>query len=98
MASGSETKQRVAEDASRVVTAKGPSRSEDPHETAAAVMGGGDEAAHRFYSSSVSNSYRLKSELVSQHLAEIGMGRYVRSLFWSSLLALFRLGSPVLCP
>lgn len=36
-----------------------------------------DDAANReFYGGSVSDSYRLKSELVSKCLEEIGMGRY----------------------
>lgn len=34
-----------------------------------------DQEVSDFYGSSVSESYRLKSELVAQHLAEIGMGK-----------------------
>lgn len=34
-----------------------------------------DQEASNFYGSSVSETYRLKSELVAQHLAEIGMGK-----------------------
>lgn len=37
-----------------------------------------DPAIRDFYSDAVSEAYRMKSELVSQHLADIGMGRYVR--------------------
>ena len=78
MAIWSETKQAAA-DVSHAAPVKGPS-PRDPHGTAAAMVdGGGDGAALRFYSRSVSDSYRLKSELVSQHLAEIGMGKYVSS-------------------
>lgn len=39
-------------------------------------MGVTDDAAIReFYGSAVSESYRLKSELVSEHLLSIGMGK-----------------------
>lgn len=34
-----------------------------------------DQEVSDFYGDSVSDSYRLKSELVAQHLAEIGMGK-----------------------
>lgn len=34
-----------------------------------------DQEVSDFYGSSVSDSYRLKSELVAHHLAEIGMGK-----------------------
>lgn len=34
-----------------------------------------DQEASNFYGSSVSETYRLKSELVAHHLAEIGMGK-----------------------
>lgn len=34
-----------------------------------------DPAIRGFYSEAVSEGYRLKSELVSQHLADIGMGK-----------------------
>jgi hypothetical protein len=34
-----------------------------------------DAAVREFYGGAVNDSYRLKSELVSQHLAEIGMGK-----------------------
>lgn len=34
-----------------------------------------DAAVRDFYGGSVDDSYRLKSELVSQHLTEIGMGK-----------------------
>ncbi|KAK7729490.1 hypothetical protein SLS57_001976 [Botryosphaeria dothidea] len=40
-----------------------------------------DPAVRDFYGNSVSDSYRLKSELVSKHLAEIGMGKYQWLLF-----------------
>jgi hypothetical protein len=46
-----------------------------------------DQEASNFYGSSVSDTYRLKSELVAQHLAGIGMGKYVQNL------ALYRLGT-----
>lgn len=36
-----------------------------------------DAETSDFYGSSVTESYRLKSELVATHLAEIGMGRHV---------------------
>lgn len=41
-----------------------------------------DSEIRDFYGPAVSEAYRLKSELVAQHLAKIGMGRY----FLSSLL------------
>lgn len=34
-----------------------------------------DQEVSDFYGSTVSETYRLKSELVAQHLAEIGMGK-----------------------
>lgn len=34
-----------------------------------------DQEVSDFYGSSISDSYRLKSELVAKHLAEIGMGK-----------------------
>lgn len=34
-----------------------------------------DAELSSFYGSAVSETYRLKSELVAQHLAEIGMGK-----------------------
>lgn len=34
-----------------------------------------DSAIRDFYGSAVSQSYRLKSELVAEHLAKIGMGK-----------------------
>ncbi|KAK7425080.1 hypothetical protein QQZ08_008357 [Neonectria magnoliae] len=40
-----------------------------------------DAAVREFYSSAVNDSYRLKSELVSQHLGEIGMGKFQWILF-----------------
>lgn len=39
-----------------------------------------DQEASNFYGNSVSDTYRLKSELVAQHLAASGMGKYVQSL------------------
>jgi hypothetical protein len=39
-----------------------------------------DKDNREFYGSSISDSYRLKSELVSKSLQEIGMGRSVPSL------------------
>jgi hypothetical protein len=40
-----------------------------------------DIANREFYGNSISDSYRLKSELVSQCMEEIGMGRYQWILF-----------------
>lgn len=41
-----------------------------------------DDAANRdFYGNSITDSYRLKSELVSKCMQEIGMGRYQYELF-----------------
>lgn len=34
-----------------------------------------DSAIRDFYGSAISQSYRLKSELVAEHLAKIGMGK-----------------------
>lgn len=34
-----------------------------------------DQAVSDFYGGAVSEAYRLKSELVAKHLAEIGMGK-----------------------
>lgn len=36
-----------------------------------------DQAVREFYGESVDEAYRLKSELVTKHLSDIGMGRYV---------------------
>lgn len=36
-----------------------------------------DKVNRDFYGSSLTDTYRLKSELVAKHLQEIGMGRYV---------------------
>jgi hypothetical protein len=36
-----------------------------------------DSAIRDFYGSAISQSYRLKSELVAEHLAKIGMGKLV---------------------
>lgn len=35
----------------------------------------GDEGTRNFYGGSVSDSYRMKSEIVNQCMEEIGMGR-----------------------
>lgn len=35
----------------------------------------GDEGTRNFYGSSVSDSYRMKSEIMNQCMEEIGMGR-----------------------
>ncbi|KAK0660930.1 putative MFS-type transporter PB1E7.08c [Lasiodiplodia hormozganensis] len=40
-----------------------------------------DPAVRDFYGNCLSDSYRLKSELVSKHLTEIGMGKYQWLLF-----------------
>lgn len=40
-----------------------------------------DEESRAFYGSSVSDAYRLKSELVAAHLSEIGMGKQVASCY-----------------
>ncbi|RVX66123.1 hypothetical protein B0A52_10057 [Exophiala mesophila] len=40
-----------------------------------------DEANREFYGNSITDSYRLKSELVSKCMEEIGMGRYQYELF-----------------
>jgi len=46
---------------------------------AGAITSGGivseDPAVRDFYGDAVSEAYRMKSELVSQHLADIGMGK-----------------------
>jgi len=39
-----------------------------------------DKINRDFYGSSLSDTYRMKSELIAKHLQEIGMGRYVNSL------------------
>ncbi|KAH0145814.1 Clavaminate synthase-like protein, partial [Aureobasidium melanogenum] len=41
----------------------------------------GDEGTRNFYGSSVSDSYRMKSEIMNQCMEEIGMGRYQWELF-----------------
>lgn len=46
-----------------------------------AVVISEDPTVEAFYHDAVSESYRLKSELVAQHLAEIGMGRFQWWLF-----------------
>uniref|UniRef100_A0A093VLC4 Putative MFS-type transporter PB1E7.08c n=1 Tax=Talaromyces marneffei PM1 TaxID=1077442 RepID=A0A093VLC4_TALMA len=40
-----------------------------------------DSAIRHFYGSAISQSYRLKSELVAEHLAKIGMGKFQYLLF-----------------
>lgn len=40
-----------------------------------------DEANREFYGNSITDSYRLKSELISRCMEEIGMGRYQYELF-----------------
>lgn len=40
-----------------------------------------DHTNREFYGSSISDSYRMKSEIVSRCMDEIGMGRYQWSLF-----------------
>lgn len=42
----------------------------------------GDEGTRQFYGNSVSDSYRMKSEIVNKCMEEIGMGRSVMP--WSS--------------
>ncbi|KAF3037050.1 hypothetical protein E8E11_005406 [Didymella keratinophila] len=52
---------------------------------AGAIASGGiaseDPAVRDFYGDAVSEAYRMKSELVSQHLADIGMGKFQWMLF-----------------
>lgn len=36
----------------------------------------GDEGTRAFYGDSISDSYRMKSEIVNQCMEQIGMGRY----------------------
>ena len=40
-----------------------------------------DSFNREFYGSSISDSYRMKSEIVSKAMSEIGMGRYQWYLF-----------------
>ena len=51
----------------------------DTNSHAGAIASGGivseDPAVRDFYGDAVSEAYRMKSELVSQHLADIGMGK-----------------------
>lgn len=51
----------------------------DTNSHAGAVTSGAivseDPAVREFYGDAVSEAYRMKSELVSQHLADIGMGK-----------------------
>lgn len=51
----------------------------DTYSHAGAIIAGGivseDPAVRDFYGDAVSEAYRMKSELVSQHLADIGMGK-----------------------
>ncbi|KAJ4180315.1 hypothetical protein NW755_011805 [Fusarium falciforme] len=35
-----------------------------------------DSAVREFYGSAINESYRLKSELIAEHLSAIGTGRY----------------------
>lgn len=56
------------------------SKVKDVPTTAASIRHGElavaeDHEVSDFYDNSVSKAYRLKSELVAAHLAEIGMGR-----------------------
>ncbi|KAI5919361.1 major facilitator superfamily domain-containing protein [Camillea tinctor] len=41
----------------------------------------GDEAIHDFYAGAVDDRYRLKSELIASHIAELGMGKFQWMLF-----------------
>ncbi|KAI1634282.1 major facilitator superfamily domain-containing protein [Biscogniauxia mediterranea] len=41
----------------------------------------GDEAIHEFYAGAVDDRYRLKSELLARHIAELGMGKFQWILF-----------------
>lgn len=59
-------------------------RSEDRSEDRASDAE--DSEIRDFYGPAVKEAYRLKSELVAQHLAKIGMGKYY---FLSSLLQIF---------
>jgi hypothetical protein len=55
--------------------ASGVARPVSIHDGAVEVVD--DQAAREFYGNSVDEAYRLKSELVTKHLADIGMGKYV---------------------
>lgn len=62
-------------------TARPPSEINGTAEDVAIPVVNNDQVVSDFYHSAVSDSYRLKSELVSQHLAEIGMGKFQWCLF-----------------
>lgn len=46
-----------------------------PETEVGTVVDIGDEGTRNFYGSAVSDSYRMKSEIVNQCMEEIGMGR-----------------------
>lgn len=68
-------------DASKEIDAKPNSlqalsnTSKDPENVTSGTFVSDDPAIRDFYGDVVSEAYRLKSELVAQHLTDIGMGK-----------------------
>ncbi|KAI5264821.1 hypothetical protein E4T47_08674 [Aureobasidium subglaciale] len=58
-----------------------PSESMSPNAEIGTVVDIGDEGTRNFYGNSISDSYRMKSEIVNQCIEEIGIGRYQWELF-----------------
>ena len=48
---------------------------ESPTSTASRTSVSDDPALRKFYGDAISEAYRMKSELVAQHLSDIGMGK-----------------------
>jgi hypothetical protein len=49
--------------------------SQDPVIVASGTFVSDDPAIRDFYGDAISEAYRMKSELVAQHLSDIGMGK-----------------------
>jgi hypothetical protein len=49
--------------------------SKNPVIVASETFASDDPAIRDFYGDAISKAYRMKSELVAQHLSDIGMGR-----------------------
>lgn len=57
-----------------------PAEADDPQHDIGKMEVVDDAEMEQFYGSATSDAYRLKSELVSQCMTEIGMGWYLLSL------------------
>jgi len=57
-----------------------PGESMPPDTEVGTVVDIGDEGTRTFYGDSISDSYRMKSEIVNQCMEQIGMGRYTQTI------------------